>query len=98
MKVSIPHNLAKDEIIAKMKKVFDELKSEYADDISIKEENWQDDMANFVAMAKGIKLKGALKVLENSIDFDINIPMMLKPFESQIREEFEKEFKKRILG
>ena len=85
-------------IIAKMKKVFDELKSEYADDISIKEENWQDDMANFVAMAKGIKLKGALKVLENSIDFDINIPMMLKPFESQIREEFEKEFKKRILG
>ena len=97
MKIIIQHNLAKEEIINKMKQVFAQLKEEYSEDLSIKEENWQQDTANFVASARGIKLKGDLKVTDTEVVFNVQLPLMLKAFESQIKAEFEKEFKKRIL-
>ncbi len=97
MKIKIPHNLSKGEILEKMQKVFAELKQEYSEEVTILEERWQGDKASFVAMAKGIKLKGDLSVSDAEVEFDIHLPLMLKVFEPQLKAEFEKEFKKRVL-
>ncbi len=97
MKITIAHNQPKTQIIAKMQRVFAELKEQYSQDISIKQEQWEGDKAYFEAVAKGFKFKGGLTVKDNEIEFEINIPLMLKPFEAQIKSEFETEFKKRIL-
>ncbi len=96
MKITIPHNLPREEILTRMKKVFQQLKEEYTEDVKIKEENWQGDTATFVVSATGIKLKGSMRLTDTNVEFDLQIPLMLKAFESQIRSEFENEFKKRI--
>ena len=97
MKIRIEHNLPKDEIIRRMQKVFEELKDQYASDVTIQEEKWQGDRATIAAVAKGIKVKSMLLVGEEAVEFDLQLPLMLRMFESQIRTEFENEFRKRIL-
>ena len=96
MKIKIEHNLPKDEIIRRMQKVFEELKDQYASDVTVQEEDWQGDKATFVAVAKGIKIKSKMEVTSQAVEFELQLPLMLRVFESQIRAEFEKEFRKRI--
>ncbi len=97
MEIKLNHSLDKDILMQRIKTVFEQLKQEHSD-VQIMEEQWQDYSGTFAARASGIKIKGTLEVRDDQVIVKANIPLMLKPFESQIRQIFVEEFTKRILS
>lgn len=48
------------------------------------EVRWQtDNKANIAFKIKGMTLSGSLEVLDKSIEMDLDVPFMLRPFKSQ---------------
>jgi len=82
MKHSVPHDLGQE----RAKKVADSALSTYAQ----KYANYQPKVswsgpnkAEISFKVKGMSLAGSLEVLERSIDLDIDVPFLLRPFKSQ---------------
>ena len=97
MEIKIEHNLNKKELISRMQTLFEQMKKEYSGKFHIKEEKWEHDKVLLEGSVKGFKLKAIGEISERVIKFDFKLPLMLKMFETQIKEELVKEFKKRIL-
>jgi hypothetical protein len=58
---------------------------------------WKDaDSADIGFSVKGMSLSGAVKVSANSIDLDLDVPFMLKPFKGKAMAVIETEIKKWI--
>ena len=82
MKHSVPHDLGQE----RAKKVADSALSTYAQ----KYANYQPrvawtgpNKAEISFKVKGMNLAGSLEVLDRSIDLDIDVPFLLRPFKSQ---------------
>jgi hypothetical protein len=82
MKHSVPHDLGQ----ARAKKVADSALSTYAQKYSnySPKVTWtSENRAEISFKVKGMALNGVLEVLERSIDLDIDVPFLLRPFKSQ---------------
>ncbi|MFU8807431.1 MAG: polyhydroxyalkanoic acid system family protein [Bradymonadaceae bacterium] len=56
--------------------------------------NWvNDDTANVSFSAKGIKLEGALEIVEHDVLLDLEVPFLLRPFRSRAMTIIEEEIK-----
>ena len=55
-----------------------------------------DDKAEISFSVKGMTLKGGVEVKDNSIDMDLEVPFMLKPFQGKAVSVIEGEIKKWI--
>jgi hypothetical protein len=55
-----------------------------------------DDAADISFSVKGITLNGAVAVAERSIDLDLNVPFLLKPFKGKAVAVIEKEIREWI--
>jgi hypothetical protein len=89
MKHSVPHDLGKD--LAKKATVaafaaYQERFAKYNPTAA-----WSGDRAQISFTAKGITLKGALDVTPTSIDIDIDVPFLLRPFKSVAQDAVERE-------
>ena len=59
--------------------------------------SWRnDDQADISFSAKGMTLNGAVAVTASSIDLDLDVPFMLKPFKGKAIAVIEKEIKEWI--
>ncbi len=97
MEIKLNHSFDKDILMQRIKTVFEQLKQEHSD-VQILEEQWQDYSGTFAAKASGIKIKGSLEVRNEQVIVKADIPLIIKPFESQIRQIFVEEFTNRILS
>ena len=82
MKHSVPHDLGKEAAKKAAIAAFDAYKARYAQYNPTA--NWtSDDHADISFTAKGITLKGVLEVQPNSIDMDLDVPFLLRPFKAK---------------
>jgi hypothetical protein len=93
MKHSVPHDL--DQELAKKATVaaFDAYKARYGQYNPTAE--WvTDNKANISFGVKGITLKGALEVTPKSVDMELDVPLVLKPFKKKAMQVIEEEITK----
>jgi hypothetical protein len=82
MKHSVPHDLGQE----RAKKVAESALSTYAQKYANYNPRvtWTDsNKAEISFKVKGMSLAGSLEVLDRSIDLDIDVPFLLRPFKSQ---------------
>ena len=82
MKHSVPHDLGQE----RAKKVADSALSTYAQKYANYHPrvSWTGpNKAEISFKVKGMNLAGSLEVLDRSIDLDIDVPFLLRPFKSQ---------------
>jgi hypothetical protein len=94
MNITVPHELGKDEALGRIKNLLGDMKQQYGDKVSDVQEHWVDDGGSFSMKAMGFKLSGTLKVTNNEMILDGDIPWAAKPFqgtvEATIRERAER--------
>jgi putative polyhydroxyalkanoate system protein len=94
MSMQIPHTLGQDEARQRIEGMISTLKDQYGDKISDLHEEWTGDTGKFSAKAMGFNLKGTLKVTDNELMVDGDLPWAAKPFqgtiEATIRERAER--------
>ena len=92
----IEHN----EEFQKVKNKIDELISEKLSEHPGKVENinkeWKDNQLNFSGKAKGIDIKGNLKIENKEIQIEASIPFKAVPFKSIIKSLVSDEIKKKL--
>lgn len=82
MKHSVPHDLGKEAAKRAAIAAFDAYKARYAKYNPTA--TWTtDDRADISFTAKGITLKGVLEVQPKSIDMDLDVPFLLRPFKDR---------------
>jgi putative polyhydroxyalkanoate system protein len=86
METTISHKLGKDEALSRVKARLTELKDEY--DVSVKT-SWRGSTLSF--SGKGVT--GTLKVQEDCVDIDADIPFLLRPFAGKAESMIKKELK-----
>jgi hypothetical protein len=82
MKHSVPHDLGQE----RAKKVAESALSTYAQKYAnySPQVTWKGpNRAEIGFKVKGMSLNGSLEVLDRSIDLDIDVPFLLRPFKSQ---------------
>jgi hypothetical protein len=92
MKHAVPHDLGQ----ARAKKVAESALASYAEKFQKYEPrvSWiGPQKAQISFNVKGMKLSGAVEVLERSIDLDLDVPFLLRPFKSQAIHVIEGEIK-----
>jgi hypothetical protein len=98
MNVTVPHEIGREEAVARLKNLLGDMKAQYGDKISDLREDWTSDGGTFSFKAMGFKIAGALKVSENEMRVDGDFPWAAKPFQGQvetvIRERAERLLKK----
>ena len=97
MKHAVPHDLGVEKAKAVADAAFESYKKKLAK--YNPESNWASDRRAQISFSvKGITLKGAVEVQEKSIDMELDVPFILRPFrgkalgliESEIRKWIEK--------
>ncbi len=95
MKHSVPHSLGQE----KAKKVAEEAFKSYQNRFAEYKPtvSWpSSDRADIGFSVKGVSLKGSVDVKPNSIDLDLDVPFMLRPFKGRALGVIEDEIKKWI--
>jgi hypothetical protein len=92
MKHTVRHDLGKDLAKKAAMAAFDSYKERYAKYNPTA--TWHGDRADIAFTAKGMTLKGALDVLPNSIDMDMDVPLLLRPFKGIAMDAVEREIEK----
>ena len=94
IKITIEHQLEKNDAKEKIKNLLTNLKEEFKDKISNVTETWNDYNSNFSFKVMGMPIKGDLFVENALVKLDSKIPFAAVPFkktiESTIRKEAEK--------
>jgi hypothetical protein len=92
MKHSVPHDLGQE----RAKKVAESALSTYSQKYAnySPQVNWKSpNQADISFRVKGISLSGSLEVLDRSIDLDMDVPFLLRPFKNQALGVIEGEIK-----
>ena len=92
MKHSVSHSLGREMARKVARSAFEAYSKRFAE--YNPSTHWRtDDEADISFSVKGMALKGALSVAESSIDLDLQVPFMLKPFKGKALAVIEKEIK-----
>jgi hypothetical protein len=95
MKHSVPHTLGKEKARKVAAAAFDSYKARFAEYNPTT--NWVNpDKAEIAFKVKGMSLKGGVEVKDSSIDMELEVPFMLKPFQGKAVSVIEGEIKKWI--
>ena len=95
MKHSVPHDIGKASAKKATLVAFEHYKTRFAK--YDPQANWvTEDRAQISFTAKGITLKGALEVTEESVDLDLDVPFLLRPFKDTALGAVEREITKWI--
>ena len=95
MKHVVPHDLGR----ARAKKVAEEALRSYTEKFAkySPKATWvSDSKADIAFTVKGIHLGGSLEVSEKSIEMDLDVPLLLRPFKGQALSVIEGEIKEWI--
>jgi len=87
LNVSVHHHLAKEEAIARIKKLFTHLRHGQKDKISNIREDWKDETGTVHFSAQGFDLSATITIHGSSIDIDAKLPFAVYLFKGKIRAE-----------
>lgn len=95
MKHSVSHSLGRENARKVARSAFSAYEKRFSD-YSPKTTWKSDDKAEISFSAKGIALKGQVEVTDKTIDLDLDVPFLLKPFKGKAVAVIEKEIKEWI--
>jgi hypothetical protein len=90
MEITVKHKLSFQEAISRMKDLEQRLKQEYKDELQQVEVNWNDNRADVILKAMGMKAKGYMLVEEDRIYMNIKLPLILSTFKTELQNEIVK--------
>lgn len=92
--VTVDHSLGKDEALRRLQGMMAQLKDNYGSQISDMEENWNENGGTMSFKAMGFTIGSDVKVTDNRVDIDVELPWAAKMFqgtiETTIRERAER--------
>jgi hypothetical protein len=95
MKHSVSHSLGREAARKVAHKAFEAYKQRFAE--FSPQTVWKnEDEAEITFSVKGFSLKGAVAVREHTIDMDMTVPFLLKPFQTKAVTVIEREIKEWI--
>lgn len=86
MKVSIYHGVTKAEALAALEVQIPTLMARLGLGTDYLQHEWQDHQMNFSLKAMGFAITGVLSVDDKQVEMDVNLPIMARPMEGQIRD------------
>lgn len=89
--ITIPHGLPPHEALTRIQGLLAKLQREQKDTISNISEKWNGNEGEFSFSAKGFDLSGKIKVEENLISINGQLPFALSFFKSKISQAIKKE-------
>jgi putative polyhydroxyalkanoate system protein len=92
--VTVPHKLDQAEARRRVESFLDNVRREYADDISDVSGAWQGDDLAFSFKAKGLPIKGSLAVASDAVNVTGPLPMLAAMFRGRIEQTIRKELEK----
>jgi hypothetical protein len=92
MKHSVPHNVGKATAQKVARQAFEAYERRFSE-FSPKTTWLGEDKAQISFSAKGMAIKGEVKVSEKTIDLDMDVPFLLKPFQGKAVEIIDREIK-----
>jgi len=88
--ITIPHSLPPDKALTRIQGLLTKLQREQKDTIDNVTEKWNGNEGEFSFSAKGFDLSGKIKVEENLISINGQLPFALSFFKSKISEVIKK--------
>jgi len=85
IRLHIPHKLAQEEALGRIKTLLHKLKHEQKNNISNVKEEWSHDTGHFHFTAQGFDLSGVIKVHNGSIDIHAKVPLAVYLFKNKIK-------------
>ncbi|MFT3750486.1 MAG: polyhydroxyalkanoic acid system family protein [Agriterribacter sp.] len=86
LNINIPHSLPKEEALARIKGLLQQVRDEQANVVSNVQENWEGDKGAFSFSAMGFDLSGLIDVNENGVDINADLPFAVSLFKGKIKE------------
>ena len=95
MKHAVPHDLGQEQATKVARAALQSYAERFADYNPVA--NWVSDRkANIGFSAKGLSLKGSLEVTSSTIDMDLDVPFLLRPFKGRAVGIIEEEIRRWI--
>lgn len=89
MQINIPHNLTKEQAIARVQAGLNEARTKIGDQATIAEERWEDNVLHFDVTTQGQRITGTLTVEDKGFNLYAKLPLMLRMFEGRIQKAIE---------
>ncbi len=84
--ITIPHNLSEQEALTRIQGLLKQLQQEQKDTINNVSEEWNGNEGDFSFSAKGFDLAGKIRVEENAVIINGQLPFTLSFFKGKISE------------
>lgn len=88
--ITIPHQLPRQEALNRIRGLLQQLQKEQADTIKNVSEKWNDNEGEFSFTARGFDLAGKIKVEDNLVHIDGQLPFALSFFKGMIADVIKK--------
>lgn len=84
LSMNISHSLSQDEAIKRIKKLLNDVKTQYADKIGDLHEEWDGNLGKFNFSAMGFPMSGTLTVNTSQVEISGNLPFAAMFFKKKI--------------
>jgi hypothetical protein len=74
LNISVPHQLAQDEALKRIKKAIGELKKQHSDRVNDFQENWTGSTGTFKVAAAGFSGSGSIRVNPSDVTLESSLP------------------------
>lgn len=85
-KMSVPHNLSKEEAAARVKTALQQATEKFGDQVKNLEQNWNGDQLDFSFRTFGINVSGSGTVDDSAVHVAVNLPMTAMMFKGKIQQ------------
>jgi putative polyhydroxyalkanoate system protein len=85
------HSLGRDEAARRLKAKFDAVRNRYASRVNDLQESWTDHTFSFAFKAMGMGITGAVKVEDESVQINAQLPLAATFFKSAIERQIQQE-------
>jgi hypothetical protein len=93
MKIAWRHGLTKKQAKALLERFVERALAEHGNRVTEHHQEWQDDTLHFSAKALGMRVSGTATATETEVVVDAKLPLLAKPFESQVSKRIEQELR-----
>jgi len=97
LNVSVPHSLEKEEAARRLSYLMDGIKSKYANQVKILEEEFGETSGTFAFKTMGLTIRGTAEVTETDATINCDLPFAAMMVKGRIEKELRASLKK-VLG
>lgn len=86
LNISVPHDLSREEAVARIKGLLSQMKREYGDSIKDLSEDWRENSCWFRFSVKGSSITGTLDIMSDEVQIKGDLPFAASFFKGKIEE------------